>query len=255
MARNLYFVGTAGSGKSTMVRAFQTWMAAQGLDAITMNLDPGAEDVAYEVDIDVRDWVRISEIMEEQGLGPNGAQVAAADLIALNAKEIADVLEKFETSYVLVDTPGQIELFTFRESSPAIIDAFGREDSALVYLNDPLLVRSPSGFVSSVLLSATTQFRHSVPFVNVLSKADILEEPELEAIVKWSLDPYALYEALFQDPTTSKTLLDVEFLKGMESIGLYRRVVPVSSELPFGFEEVYSQVQQVFEGGEDLRRD
>jgi len=38
MARNLYFVGTAGSGKSTMVRAFQTWMAAQGLDAITMNL-------------------------------------------------------------------------------------------------------------------------------------------------------------------------------------------------------------------------
>ena len=255
MARNLYFVGTAGSGKSTMVRAFQTWMAAQGLDAITMNLDPGAEDVAYEVDIDVRDWVRISEIMEEQGLGPNGAQVAAADLIALNAKEIADVLEKFETSYVLVDTPGQIELFTFRESSPAIIDAFGREDSALVYLNDPLLVRSPSGFVSSVLLSATTQFRHSVPFVNVLSKADILEEPELEAIVKWSLDPYALYEALFQDPTTSKTLLDVEFLTGMESIGLYRRVVPVSSELPFGFEEVYSQVQQVFEGGEDLRRD
>lgn len=255
MARNLYFVGTAGSGKSTMVRAFQTWMAAQGLDAITMNLDPGAEDVAYEVDIDVRDWVRISEIMEEQGLGPNGAQVAAADLIALNAKEIADVLEKFETNYVLVDTPGQIELFTFRESSPAIIDAFGREDSALVYLNDPLLVRSPSGFVSSVLLSATTQFRHSVPFVNVLSKADILEEPELEAIVKWSLDPYALYEALFQDPTTSKTLLDVEFLKGMESIGLYRRVVPVSSELPFGFEEVYSQVQQVFEGGEDLRRD
>src|SRR4030065_2845221 len=94
-------------------------------------------------------------MMEEQGWGPNGAQVAAADLTALNAKEIADVLEKFETSYVLVDTPGQIELFTFRESSPAIIDAFGREDSALVYLNDPLLVRSPPGVVSSVLLSRT----------------------------------------------------------------------------------------------------
>ena len=73
--------------------------------------------------------------------------------------------------------------------------------------------------------------------------------------MKWSLDPYALYESLFQDGTTSKTLLDVEFLRGMESIGIYRRVVPVSSELLFGFEEVYTHVQGVFEGGEDLSKD
>jgi hypothetical protein len=41
----------------------------------------------------------------------------------------------------------------------------------------------------------------------------------------------------------------------MESIGVYRRLHPVSSELMFGFEEVYNQVQQVFEGGEDLSKD
>ena len=255
MGRNLYFVGTAGSGKSTMVYAFQMWMNTRGLDCVTMNMDPGAEDLAYAPDIDVRDWVRISEIMAEQGLGPNGAQVVAADLIALNAREIAEVLEKFETHYVLVDTPGEIELFTFRESGPAVIDAFGREDSALLYLNDPGLVRTPSGFVSSVLLSATAQFRHSVPFVNLLSKSDLLSEEELEQVLKWSLDPFALYESLFQDGTTPKTLLDVEFLKGMETIGIYRRLLPVSSELLFGFEEVYNQIQQVFEGGEDLSKD
>jgi len=255
MARNLYFVGTAGSGKSTMVHAFQTWMNSQGLDVVTANLDPGAEELAYAPDVDARDWIKTSEIMAEQGLGPNGAQVAAADLLALNSKEIADVLEKFETNYILIDTPGQIELFTFRASGPAIVDAFGRDDSCIFYLNDPLLVRSASGFVSSILLSATVQFRHALPFVNVLSKADLLSEPELEQVVKWSLDPYALYESLFQDATTSKTLLDVEFLKGMESIGVYRRVLPVSSELLFGFEEVYSHVQQVFAGGEDLSKD
>lgn len=255
MARNLYFIGTAGSGKSTMVYAFQVWMNSHGLDCVTVNLDPGAEDLSYAPDLDVRDWVRISEIMDEQGLGPNGAQVAAADMLALNARELSEVLEKFETHYVLIDTPGQIELFTFRESGPILIDAFGREDSALVYLNDPLLVKRPSGFVSSVLLSATTQFRHNLPFINVLSKSDLLSEPELEQVMKWSLDPMALYEALFQDGTTSKTLLDVEFLKGIETIGVYRRVNPVSSELMFGFEEVYSQVQHVFEGGEDLSKD
>ena len=73
--------------------------------------------------------------------------------------------------------------------------------------------------------------------------------------MKWSLDPFALYEALFEEAATPKTLLDVEFLKSIEVIGVYRRVHPVSSELTFGFEEIYSQVQQVFEGGEDLSKD
>lgn len=255
MARNLYFVGTAGSGKSTMVYAFQQWMSSQGLDAITMNLDPGAEDLKYDPDIDARDWIRIADVMESEGLGPNGAQVAAADLLALHANELAAALDPFRSNYVLIDTPGQIELFTFRDSGPALIDAFGRDDSALVYLNDPLLVRTPSGFVSSVLLSATVQFRHGLSFVNVLSKSDLLAEPDLERVVKWSADPYALYEALFEDATTAKTLLDVEFLKAMESIGVYRRIHPVSSEISFGLEEIYSQVQQVFEGGEDLSKD
>src|SRR5204862_4584899 len=124
-------------GQSTMVYAFQLWMNSQGLDCVTVNLDPGAESLQYSPDLDVRDYVNLSEIMEEQDLGPNGAQVAAADMIAMNARELAEVLETFETSYILIDTPGQIELFTFRASGPVLIDAFGREDSALVYLNDP----------------------------------------------------------------------------------------------------------------------
>ncbi|MGI0148602.1 MAG: ATP/GTP-binding protein, partial [Thermoplasmata archaeon] len=197
MARNLYFVGTAGSGKSTMVHAFQEWMNSQGLDCVTANLDPGAGTLQYSPDLDVRDYVRLEEIMQERDLGPNGAQVAAADMIAMNAQELAEVLETFATSYILIDTPGQIELFTFRASGGVLIDAFGREESALVYLNDPALVKSASGFVSSVLLSATVQFRHSLPFINVLSKADLLSEQDLERVVKWSLDPFALYEALF----------------------------------------------------------
>jgi len=255
MARNLYFIGTAGAGKSTMVYAFQLWMNQQGLDCVTVNLDPGAESLSYAPDVDVRDWIKVSEIMREQELGPNAAQVAAADMLALNAREVAEVMDTFETAYFLIDTPGQIELFTFRSSGPVILDAFGRADSVLVYLNDPQLVKSPSGFVSSVLLSATVQFRHGVPFVNVLSKSDLLSEADLERIVKWSLDPIALYEALFEDGTTPKTLLDVEFLKSMETLGLYRRLYPVSSELLFGFEDIYNQVQQVFEGGEDLSKD
>src|SRR5207249_3963871 len=168
--------------KSTMVRGFHEWMEGQGLDAVTVNLDPGADRVPYDVDIDVRDWIRLGDVMQEHCLGPNGAQVLAADLLAVNAGELRDVMETFRTNYFLIDTPGQMELFTFRESSRVVIDAFGREDGALVYLNDPALVRSPSGLISSVLLSAIAQFRHVLPFVNVLSKADILTPEELEKV-------------------------------------------------------------------------
>jgi len=255
VARNLYFIGTAGSGKTSMTRAFRLWMESQGLDCVQVNLDPGADTLPYEPEVDIRDWVRLDEVMEQHGLGPNGAQVVAADMLALNANEVANVLETFETNYFLIDTPGQMELFTFREASRVIIDAFGREDTALVYLNDPALVKQPSGYISSVLLAATTQFRHSVPFVNVLSKSDLLTPEELEQVVKWSLDAFALYDALVKGDMTPKTTLDVSFFESLETIGVYKRLHPVSAETLFGFEEIYSQVQQVFEGGEDLRPD
>ena len=72
---NIYFIGTAGSGKSSLVSAFQEWMTLQGLDCITVNLDPGVEFMPYEPDVDIRDWVRVGEVMRDYGLGPNGAQI------------------------------------------------------------------------------------------------------------------------------------------------------------------------------------
>src|SRR5437867_12826229 len=112
-------------------------MASQRLDTVTVNLDPGAERVPYDIDVDVRDWIRLSDVMDEHGLGPNGAPVLAADLIAMNAGEIRDVKEPINTNYYLIDTPRQKELSTFRESARVPFDAFGREDSAPAYLNDP----------------------------------------------------------------------------------------------------------------------
>ncbi len=255
MSRNLYFIGTAGSGKSTITSAFKSWMDSQKLNAVTVNLDPGAESLPYVPDVDVRDWVILKDVMEEQGLGPNGAQILCADLVALNVKEVVELMESLKTDYFLIDTPGQMELFTFRESSKVIVEAFGRDDSVLVYLNDPVLVKSPSGFVSSVLLSATTQFRHVLPFVNVLAKSDLLSETELEEIVTWSSDPHILNDALTEEEPNPKVVLDTEFLKMMESIGIYKRLIPVSSETSLGFDDVYDIVQEVFEGGEDLRPD
>jgi GPN-loop GTPase len=250
----IYFVGTAGSGKSSLVYAFKEWMTLQGFDCITVNLDPGAEDVPYDIDVDIRDWVKVNEVMEEYGLGPNGAQVVCADLMAMNAKDMAESIEKFKTNYVLIDTPGQIELFAFRKSSQAIIDALGKDDAYIVYLSDPHLSKSPSGFVSSMMLCATVFFRFNLPFLNVLSKSDMLQEEEYNKILLWSQDPDAINGAL-TDEQADSTVLNIEFFKALESVGMFREIVPASATEKFGMEDIYDAIQESFSGGEDLEKE
>lgn len=253
-ANHLYFLGTAGSGKSTMTHAFQVWLQSQGYDSVTVNLDPGAEELLYPPDVDVRDWIRLSEVMSEYGLGPNGAQVVAADMLALNAKEISQVLAEYDTDYVLIDTPGQMELFTFRESSRVIIDELSGESAVIGFLFDPLVAKTPNGYVTSLMLAATAHFRLQRPMISVLSKADSLSEADRERVGLWSQDFYSLMNALLDESAEAQTQVSVEFLQALETLGAGRPVLPVSSDELLGFEELYSSVQQVLRGGEDIER-
>jgi len=178
-----------------------------------------------------------------------------ADMMALNAKELAETIEKFKTNYVLIDTPGQMELFAFRQSSNVLVDVLGRQESFLVFLSDPSLAKTPNGLVATLLLCAITHFRFDIPLLNVLSKADTLTEQELEAILNWSAEPEALYNALTVKDITPSSVQSIELLKAMENVGMYNAIVPVSSEIPSGLEDVYNAVQQSMAGGEDLRTD
>jgi hypothetical protein len=155
---------------------------------------------------------------------------------------------------VLIDTPGQIELFAFRRSSEVIMEALGREDSFLIFLADPGLAKTPSGFVSCMMLAATTHFRFDTPFLVALSKKDILKEEELERVLEWSRDSDALNYDLGQ-VQSSKTLLSLELFKAMENVGVYRELTAVSATEGEGLEDIYTAIQMAFEGGDDLRSD
>jgi GTPase SAR1 family protein len=253
--RYIYFIGTAGSGKSTLVQAFQEWLSGNAIDSLIVNLDPGADFIPYQADVDIRDWIHLDEVMRDYSLGPNGAQIVASDLMAINAKEWVPVVKKMETDYCLIDTPGQMELFTFRQSSTALIEELGRDDSFLVFLSDPTLAKSPNGFISDLMLCAITQFRFSLPILNVLSKSDLLKEEELEELRNWSRDPYAIYNALTEKDMGTQAVMSIEFLKAMESVGMYKELSPVSAEEGTGMEDIYNTVQQFFEGGEDIGPD
>ena len=247
----LYLVGTAGSGKTRLTAAMQRWAIEHHLDAITVNLDPGAEQLPYNPDVDIREWIRLADIMEEHGLGPNGAQVVAADLLALRSGEVLDEIESFRTDYVLLDTPGQTELFVFREAGRHLVERLAPNRTALAFLVDPFLARSPSAFVSQMTLAATTQFRFQVPLLNVLTKADMLKEEDVERLQAWMETPDLLREALDADQKGMATQLGRGLLGLLEDFGTYTRLTPVSSESFAGIDDVYAFAQQAFAAGED----
>jgi GTPase SAR1 family protein len=58
------------------------------------------------------------EVMKQYGLGPNGGIVTSLNLFATRFDQVLSILEKRkkECEYILFDTPGQIEVFTWSAS-------------------------------------------------------------------------------------------------------------------------------------------
>jgi GPN-loop GTPase len=248
----IYFTGTAGAGKTSLVTAFRSWLTTAGYSASVVNLDPGSESSSLEPDVDIREWVKLAEVMQEYDLGPNGAQVAAADLVALKIFEVKQALSEINSDYVLVDTPGQIELFAFRESSRAILEALSGDRSMVAFLFDPALAKNPSGFVSLLMLSATVEFRFRLPTFNLLTKADLLTSAQLEEVLRWGEDPEALIEAVERDRPTPDVQLSSGVFRAIEAMGPLMTLLPTSSRDLSGLEPLYRHVQQLFQGGQDL---
>lgn len=116
----VFIIGTAGSGKSYFTAAFAEWLKMNKQDVATVNLDPGTLKLPYSPDVDVRNYVNATDLMEKYGLGPNGAAIMAADLIADEVENLTRDIDEAHADLVIVDTPGQMELFAFRLVDPTL---------------------------------------------------------------------------------------------------------------------------------------
>src|SRR3989304_2356546 len=143
----IFIIGTAGSGKSLFTAAFSEWLKNNKQDAAVVNLDPGVLKRPYSPDVDVRNYVDAGDIMEKYGLGPNGAALMAADLISEECENLSKNIEKTHPDFVLVDTPGQMELFAFRASGPYIVNELTKEPKAILYLFDAVFSVNPLNYV------------------------------------------------------------------------------------------------------------
>jgi GTPase SAR1 family protein len=192
--------------------------------------------------------------MEKHGLGPNGAQIACADMIAFNSSEIKESIESYKTDYILVDTPGQLELFVFRESGKFIIDFLNPKKSIVAYLIDFALARNASGFISQLLLSLSSNFRLNKPQINILSKSDMLSDEEKELVLRWSKDSESLYSAINLEKASIYREMSENILNMIQNFESTTVLTPTGKNLD-GIEDLYTSIQFQFEGGEDLMSD
>jgi GPN-loop GTPase len=247
--RAIFLTGTAGCGKSSLCSVLAPWFEEKGATVATINLDPGTVELPYEPDIDIRDFVELSTVMQNYQLGPNGALIMAADLVATRINDVQESLDSLNPDYTIIDTPGQIELFAYRNSGPYIVDNLRAEGKSVLYLFDSTLVSTPSNFVSIALLGASIQLRLKAPQISVLSRKDLLG-PNLKKVLTWSSDVYKLSDSLRQEASQTYEL-DTLLLRDLARAGVAYELYPVSSTTREGLIELSAALSRQLNQGEE----
>lgn len=233
------FLGTAGSGKTSLVSSFHEWLEEMGLDARIVNLDPGCKFTPYMPDFDIRRFFTVEGLMKEEGLGPNGAMVRAVELIEPVLDDLLEMTDKGDIW--LVDTPGQSEIFVFRRAGPRVIESLNRGASLIgVYLVDPELAESPSGLVSAYSLALAARLRISSPLVMVLSKGDLISE-DVKLICS---DLEYLEKKVEEEGVGSLTDMALGLIELLKKLALAQRTVKVSAKTGEGLPELYDLIHE-----------
>jgi GTPase SAR1 family protein len=247
-----FIVGTAGSGKSLLTSAYSEWLKLSDQNVALLNLDPGVITLPYTPDVDIREFVSVTKIMNEYKLGPNGALIMAADLIADQVETINLAIQEVDADILIADTPGQIELFAFRASGPYIAKELVSDVKAMIYLFDSVFSLSPLNFVSNLFLSAAVYNRFLLPQIHVLSKCDLLSTEKMDFITEWFDDPVTLEKAIDDELKGTKRLLSRDITNSINSLDLQFASVPVSAKSNIGLLNLNAYLERIFVGGEKL---
>ena len=114
--------GSPGSGKSTYCYGKHQLFTALNRPIAIVNLDPANENIPYPCAIDISSLIRLEDVMEEYGLGPNGGMLYCMEYLEANYDWLEDRLKELDKDdYVLFDLPGQVELSTNHPSMRNII--------------------------------------------------------------------------------------------------------------------------------------
>lgn len=182
------FVGMAGSGKTSLVERLATHLRKAGKPPYIVNLDPATQRLPYQANIDIRDTVDYKAVMKEYGLGPNGAILTSANLFATRFDKVVNIcnLRALEYECFFVDTPGQIEIFTWSASGMMVTEMLASDFcTTILFVLDTPQCQNPQFLTSNLLQAVSVLYRSRLNVILVFNKTDVASHKPL---VEWLSD-------------------------------------------------------------------
>ncbi|TFY50697.1 hypothetical protein EVJ58_g10930 [Rhodofomes roseus] len=202
--------GPAGAGKSTFCGALMTHLQTARRTGHLVNLDPAADASSFEYEpaIDIKDLIGLDDVMTELGYGPNGGLVYCFEYLQQNMDWLEEELGGYDDDYLIIDCPGQIELYTHHPFLPMLVRhlnrlgirtcaayliesqfmedkyKFFRRVSAILHCPARALTTPSPCIVSSlggVLSAMSAMVNLEIPWINVMSKMDLVMSSENDA--------------------------------------------------------------------------
>eukprot|EP00747_Dinoflagellata_sp_TGD_P123374 gnl/TRDRNA2_/TRDRNA2_173806_c0_seq1.p1 gnl/TRDRNA2_/TRDRNA2_173806_c0~~gnl/TRDRNA2_/TRDRNA2_173806_c0_seq1.p1 ORF type:complete len:283 (-),score=-24.14 gnl/TRDRNA2_/TRDRNA2_173806_c0_seq1:99-947(-) len=203
----ILIMGMAGSGKTTLMQRLNTYLYRNKKPGYLINLDPATQQLPYQANIDIRNVVNYKRVMKQYNLGPNGGILTSLNLFATKFDQVLSLCDKSRfpgLKYINVDTPGQIEIFTWSASGGIVAEAFASCFPVVIaFIIDTLRCQNPHTFISNMLQACSISYRTHLPLVLVFNKCDVVE---YDSIVGWLQDLDKFHEALAEESSYSASL-------------------------------------------------
>lgn len=181
--------------QTTFCTALITHLRNNRRSCFYVNLDPAAEDFAHTPDLDIKDLISLEDVMEEMSLGPNGGLIYCFEFLMENLDFLTEALDPLTEEYlIIIDMPGQIELYTHIPILPALVRHLTRTGAldinlCAAYLLEATFVVDKAKFFAGTLSAMSAMIMLEVPHVNILSKMDLVKGQVGKREMKRFIDP------------------------------------------------------------------
>ena len=225
----IIIIGMAGSGKTTLMQRLNAHLHAEKTPYYMVNLDPAVLETPFGAHIDIRDTVNYREVMKQYALGPNGGILTALNLFATRFEQVLGLIGKrvagpTPPKYVLFDTPGQIEIFTWSASGQIITASLASAyPTVIVYVVDTVRCRNAVSFMSNMLYACSILYKMKLPLVLAFNKIDLAP---CDFAQHWMDDLDSFTEALQKERSymgslaQSMALMLEEFYASLTAVGV-----------------------------------